>query len=53
MEYVRVTGDSQYDSTMFTALATASNGPVGSFLGPVPILSELAGKWNDDILWYL
>jgi hypothetical protein len=37
---------------MFTALATASNGVVGSFLGAVPSLAALSGKWNDDILWF-
>ena len=44
MEYVRVTGDTQYDSPMFTALATASNGQAGSFLGAVPSIAALAGK---------
>jgi hypothetical protein len=47
MEYVRATGDTQYDTIIGEALATASNGPTGSFLGPVPKLAGVAGKWND------
>ena len=47
MEYVKVTGDKQYDPIMLKALGVASRGKQGSFLE-----SESAPAWNDDILWW-
>jgi mannan endo-1,6-alpha-mannosidase len=53
MEYIKITGDETYASTVVNALTEASSFKTSNFLGNNPAFEEtVAGKWNDDILWY-
>ncbi|KAI8897453.1 glycosyl hydrolase family 76-domain-containing protein [Globomyces pollinis-pini] len=53
LDYIRLSGNHTYGNTIVNGLTKASFGPIGSFLGSIPKLSEtLEGKWNDDILWW-
>jgi Glycosyl hydrolase family 76 len=52
VEYIRLTGDSKYANLVTTNLAKSSYGSKGSFLGNVPSIAALSGKWNDDIAWW-
>lgn len=48
MEYTRLTGDDQFAKVITTVLAKSSYGTKGSFLGNIPTIAALSGKWNDD-----
>ena len=53
LEYSRVFQDPQFASIASPALALASSGKVGSFLGSNKMFANtLQGKWNDDIAWW-
>ncbi|KAJ3274068.1 hydrolase 76 protein [Terramyces sp. JEL0728] len=52
MEYMRVTGDNQYSTTVVNGLTLGSSGTIGSFLGANKVINGLAGRWNDDIMWW-
>ncbi|KAJ3257126.1 hydrolase 76 protein [Boothiomyces macroporosus] len=52
MEYMRATGDNQYTTTVVNGLTLGSSGKIGSFLGANKVINGLAGRWNDDIMWW-